>query len=50
MDDLAQLDMVDFDVILGMDWLNAFDGLKDCRTRVVEFQIPNESIFEWSNI
>ena len=49
MDDLAQLDMVYFDVILGMDWIIAFDGLKDFRTQVVKFQMPNETIFEWSN-
>ena len=41
--------MVDFDFILRMDGLNAFYGLMDCRTRVFEFQPPNESMLEWSN-
>ena len=37
MADLVELDMVDFDVILGMDWLHACYALVDCRTRVVKF-------------
>jgi hypothetical protein len=39
--------MVDFDVILGMDWL--FDSYTsvDCRTQVVKFKFPNEPILEW---
>ena len=47
--DLIELDMVDFDVILGMDWLHSCYELIDCRTRVVKFQIPNDSIIEWSS-
>ena len=35
MADLIELGMVDFDVILGMDWLHAFYASIDCRTRVV---------------
>lgn len=31
--DLVELDMLDFNIILGMDWLDAcFDSI-DCRTR-----------------
>ena len=37
MADLVELDMVDFDVILGMDWLHACYASIDCRTRVVKF-------------
>ena len=44
--DLVELDMLDFDVILGMDWLHAWFALIDCRTRVVKFQFPNEPILE----
>ena len=40
MADLVELDMVDFDVILGKDWLHAFDSSIVCSTRVVKFQIP----------
>ena len=39
--------MLDFDVILGMDMLHAYFCFIDCRTRVVNFQFPNEPILEW---
>ena len=39
--------MVDFDVILGMDWLHSCYALVDCRTRIVHFQFPDEPILEW---
>ena len=39
--------MVDFDVILGMDWLHSCYASVDCRTRIVRFQFPNEPILEW---
>ena len=39
--------MVDFDVILGMDWFRAFFVSIDCRTRVIMFKFPNEPIVEW---
>ena len=45
--DLIELDMIDFDVILGMDWLHAAYATIDCRTRRVKFQVPNEPILEW---
>jgi len=45
--DLVELDMLDFDVILGMDWLHACFASIDCRTQVVKFQFPNEPILEW---
>jgi len=41
---LVELDMVDFDVILGMDWLHACYASVDCKTRVVKFQFPNEQV------
>ena len=47
--DLVELNMVDFDVILGMDWLHACYASLDCRTRVVKFQFPNEPVLEWSS-
>src|SRR5688572_17238643 len=45
--DLVELEMVDFDVILGMDWLFDSYASVDCRTRVVKFQFPSEPILEW---
>ncbi|KAG5629471.1 hypothetical protein H5410_001188, partial [Solanum commersonii] len=47
MADLVELDMVDFNVILGMDWLDAYYASIDCRTQVVKLQFPNEPIIEW---
>ncbi|KAH0712114.1 hypothetical protein KY289_008073 [Solanum tuberosum] len=45
--DLVELHMLDFDVILGMDWLHSCHASIDCRTRVVRCQFPNEPILEW---
>uniref|UniRef100_M1E0X7 Gag-pol polyprotein n=1 Tax=Solanum tuberosum TaxID=4113 RepID=M1E0X7_SOLTU len=47
MADLVELDIVHFDVILGMDWLHACYASVDCRTRVVKFQFPNDPVIEW---
>ncbi|WMV08733.1 hypothetical protein MTR67_002118 [Solanum verrucosum] len=45
--DLVELDMLDFDVILGMDWLHSCYASIDCRTHVVMFQFPNDPVLEW---
>ncbi|KAH0743127.1 hypothetical protein KY290_031120 [Solanum tuberosum] len=45
--DLVDLEMVDFDVILGMDWLHSCYASVDCRTRIVRFQFPDEPVLEW---
>ena len=39
---LIVLDMVDFDVILGMDWLSTHRALVDCYAKTVEFSIPGQ--------
>jgi len=44
---LVELDMLDFDVILGIDWLHACYSFINCRTRVVRFLFPNEPFLEW---
>ncbi|KAG5602033.1 hypothetical protein H5410_033403 [Solanum commersonii] len=44
------VDMVDFDVIFGMDWLYACYASVDCRTRVVKFQFSNEPVLEWKEV
>ena len=49
MADLIVLDMVDFDVILGIEWLHAYYASIDCRTRVVKFKIPNEPVIKWAS-
>ncbi|XP_070046645.1 uncharacterized protein [Nicotiana tomentosiformis] len=45
--DLIELGMVDFDVIMGMDWLYSSFAKIDCLTRTVRFEFPNESVIEW---
>ena len=45
--ELVELDMADFDVILGMDWLHDRFASIDCRTRIVKFNFPNEPLLEW---
>ena len=42
--DLVELEMVDLDIILGMDWLHSAYANIDCRTREVNFQLPSEPI------
>src|ERR1051325_4298819 len=45
--DLVELEMVDFDIILGMDWLHVCYASVDCRTRTIKFQFPIEPVIEW---
>ena len=44
---LIELDILYFEVILGMDRLHACFASIDYRTRVVKFQFPNEPILGW---
>ncbi|XP_070004967.1 uncharacterized protein [Nicotiana sylvestris] len=44
--DLIELDMVEFDVIMGMDWLASCHANVDCRSKIVRFQFQG-SLF-WS--
>ena len=46
--DLVELGMMDFDVILDMDWLHSCYASVDCRNRIVHFQFPNEPVLEWT--
>lgn len=39
------LDMIDFDVILGMDWLASSHATLDCHDKVIKFSIPAEPTF-----
>ena len=45
--ELLQLYMLDFYVILGIDWLHACFASVNCRTRKVKFNFPNEPVLEW---
>ncbi|XP_059315286.1 uncharacterized protein LOC132065770 [Lycium ferocissimum] len=44
---LIELDVVDFDVIIGIDWLASYYANVDCRTKIVWFQSPGESVLKW---
>ncbi|XP_070015729.1 uncharacterized protein [Nicotiana sylvestris] len=48
--DLIVLDMIDFDMLMGMDWLSSFYAIIDCHAKIVKFEIPNEPSFilRWS--
>lgn len=41
--DLLMLDMVDFDVILGMDWLAYYHGVLDCYAKTMDFSFTGVS-------
>lgn len=45
--DLIELEMVEFDVIMGMDWLASCYATVDCRTKRVYFHFPNKADLEW---
>ncbi|XP_019251057.1 PREDICTED: uncharacterized protein LOC109229968 [Nicotiana attenuata] len=45
--DLHELEMVDFDIIMGMDWLASCYANVDCWTKIVRFSFPGEPIIEW---
>ncbi|XP_075479387.1 uncharacterized protein LOC142520269 [Primulina tabacum] len=41
--DLIQLVMVDFDIILGMDWLASNNSIVDCKGKRVKLRTPNQA-------
>ena len=43
--DLLILEMRDFDVILGMDWLAVYHAFVDCHEKKVVFRIPGAPEF-----
>ncbi|XP_070034716.1 uncharacterized protein [Nicotiana tomentosiformis] len=45
--DLIELDMVEFDVILGIDWLVSCYANVDCRSKMARFQFSGEPVLEW---
>ncbi|XP_070020327.1 uncharacterized protein [Nicotiana sylvestris] len=45
--DLLLLDMVDFDVILGMDWLSPYYAILDCHAKTVTLALPGLPQLEW---
>ena len=47
---LILLDIQDFDVILGMDWLSTYHSSVDCYSKRVTFHIPNQFEFHFEGI
>ena len=45
--ELVAVYILDFDIILGIDWLHACFASIDYMTSVVNFNFPHESILEW---
>ena len=45
--DLVLLDVIDFEVILGLDWLAQYYASLDCWEKVVTFKIPNNDEFRF---
>ena len=45
--DLVLLDVMDFDVILGMNWLSQQYAMVDCQRKEVIFRIPNDEEFKF---
>ncbi|XP_070003103.1 uncharacterized protein [Nicotiana sylvestris] len=45
--DLLVLDMVDFDFILGMDWLSPYHAILDCHTKTITLALPGLPRLEW---
>ena len=45
--DLIVLDMANFDIILGMDWLCKYSATIDCKKKRVMFRPPDEEEFEF---
>lgn len=48
--DLILLDMKDFDVILGMDWLASYHATMNCYKKEVVFRIPNQTKFLFQGV
>ena len=42
---LLLLEMMDFDVILGMDWLSSCRATVDCHSEAVKFEVADEPSF-----
>ena len=43
--DLILLEMMDFDIILGMDWLALCHAMVVCYSKAIKFDVPDRSSF-----
>lgn len=47
--DLFEMDICDFDIILGIDWLHSCYGSLDYQTHKGVFRFPGEPVIEWES-
>ena len=47
--DLVILDMFDYDVIIGMDFLSKYGATINCKSRSVNFKPPGEDQFKFNS-
>ena len=45
--DLKVLDMIDSDVILGMNWLSSYHTIINCHAKTITLAMPGIPIVEW---
>ncbi|XP_070045360.1 uncharacterized protein [Nicotiana tomentosiformis] len=45
--DIVELEMLDFDAIMGMDWLAACYAIIDCQEKTTRFHFSGEPVLEW---
>ena len=48
--DLIALEMINYDLILGMDWLSKYNATFFCRRKNVVFQLSEEETFDYNGI
>ena len=48
--DLVILDVRDFDLILGMDWLSRYYARVDYRQRIIDFKLPQQPILNYRGV
>jgi len=47
--DLVILDMFDYNVIVGMDFLSKYGATINCKARSINFKLPGEDQFEFNS-
>ncbi|XP_070032602.1 uncharacterized protein [Nicotiana tomentosiformis] len=48
--DLLLLEMTDFEIILGMDWLSSYHAILDCHVKTAALAIPAFPRLEWKGL
>ena len=48
--DLVILDVRDFDLIFGMDWLSRHYAMVDCRRKIIDFELPQQPVLNYRGV